>query len=111
MGAQIETAMMPEEKRRRVTICNMKGLHARAAAKFVKTVELYKADVHLRKICAHDDTVCDPGAIAGGSSILGLMMLGAECGSQVELTATGEQSELVLDALVNLISTKFGEPE
>lgn len=102
---------MTDEKRRTVTICNMKGLHARAAAKFVKTVDLYKAEVHLRKICASDETICDVSAIAGGSSILGLMMLGAECGSQVELTATGEQAELALDALYNLISTKFGEPE
>ncbi len=102
---------MTAEAQRTVTICNMKGLHARAAAKFVKTVEQFQAEVRLRKICAHDDTICDPGAIAGGSSILGLMMLGAECGSQVELTAQGPQAELALDALYHLISTKFGEAE
>jgi phosphocarrier protein HPr len=89
----------------------MKGLHARAAAKFVKTVEQFDATIRVRKVCSSDDTACDPSAIAGGASILGLMMLGAECGSQVELMGEGEEANRALDALCNLIATKFGEPE
>lgn len=94
-----------------VLICNMKGLHARAAAKFVKTVEQYDVQVQVRKVCSAGDAPCDDTATAGGSSILGLMMLGAECGSQIEITVDGAQADVALDALSNLISTKFGEPE
>ena len=92
-------------------ITNLKGLHARAAAKFVKIAEQYDAQVTVRKVCAANDTSCDPDAKATGTSILGLMMLGAECGSQISLEAEGAQAENMLDALENLLRSKFGEAE
>ena len=71
-----------------VEIVNKKGLHARAAAKFVKIVAGYPATVAVAKIG-------DPEANlpVGGSSILGLMMLGADAGSQLQITAQGEQAQ------------------
>ncbi len=99
------------ELMREVRICNMKGLHARAAAKFVKTAEQFDAQITVRKLCASNDTNCDPQAHAGGTSILGLMMLGAECGATIILQADGLQAPAALDALELLVSNRFGESE
>ena len=84
-------------------IVNKKGLHARAAAKFVKTVGSYDAQVKVQK--TGEDSV------VGGSSILGLMMLGADIGSTLSISAEGAQAEAVIAALSELISGRFGEPE
>lgn len=86
-----------------VEICNKKGLHARAAAKFVKIVAAHKAQV----------TVSRSGeeAEVQGGSILGLMMLGLDAGSKLHITADGEQAEMVLDELKQLVENRFGEPE
>ena len=86
-----------------VEIKNKKGLHARAAAKFVKVVAGGRAQVTVTKV-GEDATV-------QGSSILGLMMLGAEAGSQLNITAEGEGAQAVLQALKELIEGKFGEQE
>ena len=86
-------------------ICNQKGLHARAAAKFVKIAEQFDATIEVWKMPAEE------GAGATASSILGLMMLGAECGSDIKLRAEGPQAEQALDALYHLVSGKFGESE
>ena len=84
-------------------IVNKKGLHARAAAKFVKTVAAYDAQVKVQKT--------GEDGVVGGSSILGLMMLGADMGSMLAISAEGAQAEAVIAALSELIAGRFGEPE
>lgn len=88
-----------------LTIVNKKGLHARPAAKFVKTVESCKAQV--RVIKAGD---AELPAVAG-TSILGLMMLGADKGTVLKIEAEGEQAGAVLAALRELVENRFGEAE
>ncbi|MEX0758644.1 MAG: HPr family phosphocarrier protein [Tistlia sp.] len=85
--------------RRRVVICNKKGLHARAAAKFVKTVNAHEAAVTVRR----GDTETP------GSSMLGLMMLAAGPGCELELSAEGGQAAAVLEALADLVARRFDE--
>jgi phosphocarrier protein len=88
-----------------VEICNKKGLHARAAAKFVKVVASFEADVLVTKL-GHEELPS-----VGGASILGLMMLGADPGSRLTINAMGSQAEEVVAALKELVETKFGEGE
>ena len=85
--------------RRVVTICNQRGLHARAAARFVKTAGQFDAEVLVRK----------NGTEVSGRSILGLMMLAAAPGTVIELAATGPQAEAAVTALTKLIECKFDE--
>ena len=80
-------------------ICNAKGLHARASARFVRTVEQFDADVSVTK----------DGSSVGGTSIMGLMMLAAGPGSSILIKATGPQARDVLDALAQLIDCGFDE--
>lgn len=82
-----------------VTICNQKGLHARAAAKFVKLAETFDAQVTVQK----NDT-CVPG-----SSIMGLMMLAAGPGCEIEIQAIGPGAQAAVDALAQLVAGKFDE--
>jgi len=82
-------------------ITNMRGLHARASAKFVQCAENFDAEV----------TVSKDGHIVGGTSIMGLMMLAASNGSQIHVAATGNEAEEALEALTKLIDGKFGEDE
>lgn len=82
-----------------VTIQNSKGLHARAAAKFVECVGRYDADV----------TVTKDEASVGGKSIMGLMMLAASTGTQIEISATGLDASQSVEALVELVDSKFDE--
>ena len=82
-------------------ICNKKGLHARASAKFVQTVEKFDADV----------TVTRGHETVGGTSIMGLMMLAAGPGCTITVTATGNEARQVVDALTTLISSRFTEEE
>lgn len=82
-------------------ITNLRGLHARASAKFVQCAESYDAEV----------TVSKDGHMVGGTSIMGLMMLAASKGSQIHLVATGNEADEVLNALSELIEAKFGEDE
>ncbi|WP_282604427.1 HPr family phosphocarrier protein [Pelagibius sp. Alg239-R121] len=84
---------------RLVTIQNQRGLHARASAKFVKVAGAFDAEVLVRK----NDTE------VSGCSIMGLMMLAASPGSQIELRATGPAAEEVVNALTALIVSKFDE--
>ncbi|WP_020590632.1 HPr family phosphocarrier protein [Kiloniella laminariae] len=83
----------------KVTILNKRGLHARASAKFVKLAESFEADVTVRK----DDTA------VSGCSIMGLMMLAAAPGCEIELTAAGPSAESAMAALVELVANKFDE--
>jgi phosphocarrier protein len=82
-------------------ICNKKGLHARASAKFVQTVEKFDADV---RVTRGSETV-------GGTSIMGLMMLAAGPGTTITVAASGPQAAEVLDALAALVSGRFTEEE
>lgn len=92
--------MRPENSiKQSVTIVNERGLHARAAAKFVKLADRFDADVFVTRA---DTTV-------GGDSIMGLMMLAASRGSTIEIEAVGKDADAVVDALCNLVSHRFGE--
>jgi phosphocarrier protein HPr len=84
---------------RRVKIVNTKGLHARASAKFVQCTAKFDASV----------TVVKDGQSVSGTSIMGLMMLGAGPGTDILIRASGDQAQEALDALERLIVTKFGE--
>ena len=80
-------------------IRNQLGLHARACALFVKTASRYKADV----------LVSRDGLEVNGKSIMGVMMLAAECGSVVHVRAAGDDAEAAVQAVVQLIQNRFGE--
>ena len=77
------------------------GLHARASAKFVQTVDQFDADVQVSK---DGHTVC-------GTSIMGLMMLAAAPGCHIDVVTSGNQAEDVLNAISKLIEDRFGEGE
>ena len=81
------------------TICNRRGLHARAAARFVKTAGLFNAEVWVRK----------NGTEVSGRSIMGLMMLAAAPGAVIRLAATGPDAEAAVAALAKLVECKFDE--
>ncbi|MBS9476838.1 HPr family phosphocarrier protein [Ancylobacter radicis] len=86
---------------RELPIVNRRGLHARASAKFVQTVERFDADVRV--------TRC--GETVGGTSIMGLMMLAAAPGTTIQVVASGREAVAVLEALTSLIADRFGEEE
>jgi phosphocarrier protein HPr len=85
--------------RRVVTICNPRGLHARASARFVKLAWQFDAEV----------TVAKNGSEVSGRSIMGLMMLAAGPGTSVELRAAGPDAEKAVAALAELIGCGFDE--
>lgn len=94
-GEATETAV----KARELAIINQRGLHARASAKFVKCAESFDADI----------TVSRDGMSVPATSIMGLMMLGAAMGTSISVVATGPQAEEALDALAQLVESKFDE--
>ena len=87
---------------RSVTIPNQRGLHARAAAKFVQVVARFPQT----RIQVSKD-----GQTVNGESIMGLMMLAGTQGSSIDIAASGPEAEAALDALVALVEGKFGEAE
>jgi len=87
---------MPE---RSVQVINKNGIHARPAAEIVKLAAKYKSDI----------TVTRDDLEVNGKSIMGVMMLAAECGATVQLKAEGPDADEALDALAHLIAGKFGE--
>ena len=91
-----------------VEITNRKGLHARAAAKFVKVVGGYSAAITVKKITSGNEE--DMPSVVG-SSILGLLMLGADPGSKLYISAEGNEAQDVINALKELVENKFGEAE
>lgn len=93
----------------RVTICNKKGLHARAAAKLVKTAASYDAQVKVVRLPYNGDAQNAPSAAA--TSILSLLMLAADIGSDVELQGEGAQAEAAVAAIRDLIARRFDEEE
>lgn len=84
---------------RTVTIINQFGLHARPAAEFVKLAGTFEADVAVVK----DDLEVN------GKSIMGMMMLAAECGSSITIRASGSQAEDAVASLAGLVESRFGE--
>jgi phosphocarrier protein len=85
--------------KRSLAIANKRGLHARAAAKFVRTVGQFDAVVR----------VSFKGQEVSGLSIMGLMMLAAGIGSSIELSCAGRQAAEAMAALSALVESKFGE--
>ena len=86
---------------RTLQIVNVKGLHARASAKFVGAVAALPDGTQV--------TVAKDGVEAGGGSILGLMMLGAAQGDEIEIAVSGPDAEVTLMRLVGLVKDRFGE--
>jgi phosphocarrier protein len=84
-----------------IRIVNEKGLHARASAKFVQTVEKFEADVRVMRC----------GESVGGTSIMGLMSLAAARGTEITVDAVGKDAEAVMAAIDSLVSSRFGEDE
>lgn len=84
---------------REAKIVNPQGMHARPAAEFVRVANQYKARVQVRK----DDLAVN------GKSILGVMMLVAECGASVVITTDGEDADRAMEALLALVADGFNE--
>ena len=82
-----------------VQICNKKGLHARASAKFVQMVEKFDADVKVKR----------GNEVVGGTSIMGLMMLAAGPGTTITVAAAGAEAQAALAAITELVESKFNE--
>ncbi|MDE2913172.1 MAG: HPr family phosphocarrier protein [Paracoccaceae bacterium] len=82
-----------------LTIRNEKGLHARASARFVETVESFNAEA----------TVSRDGMSVPGDSIMGLLMLTAAMGSDIEVETSGEDAEALAEALQRLVENGFNE--
>jgi len=80
-------------------IQNIKGLHARASAKFVEVVEQFDGEAEVSK----------DGLSADGDSIMGLLMLAASKGTSIEVKTKGPQAGQLMDALAELVADKFGE--
>jgi len=87
------------EHAQEVTIVNRYGLHARPAAEFVKLANRFRSEIWIRK----DDVE------VSGKSIMGVMMLAAECGSAVHLRARGDDAQEAVGALAGLVQNGFGE--
>ncbi|WP_051630398.1 HPr family phosphocarrier protein [Afifella pfennigii] len=84
---------------RRLAICNKRGLHARASAKFVQLAGRYDAEIVVMK----------DGQSVGGTSIMGLMTLAAAPGCHIDIAAVGPEAEAALTALAELVEGGFGE--
>lgn len=86
---------------RELKIINKKGLHARATAKLVQTVERFTSDVWIARC----------GEVVGGRSIMGLLTLGAGIGTTISVAALGDDADAALDAIAALVGDYFGEGE
>ena len=84
---------------RSVQILNKNGLHARPAAEIVKIASKFESEI----------TLVRDGMEVNGKSIMGVMMLAAECGATLQLRAAGADEEAALDAIAAVIANKFGE--
>jgi len=84
---------------RTLRIVNERGLHARASAKFVETVERYDATAEVSR----------DGQTVTGDSIMGLLLLAAAQGSTIEVRAAGREAEALIAALESLVESRFGE--
>ncbi|MGL4440719.1 MAG: HPr family phosphocarrier protein [Bosea sp. (in: a-proteobacteria)] len=86
---------------REIKIVNRKGLHARATAKLVQTVDRFTCDVWIARC----------GDVVGGRSIMGLLTLGAGIGTMISVAALGDDAEAALAAIAALVEDRFGEGE
>jgi phosphocarrier protein len=84
---------------RDLLIVNQRGLHARASAKFVQLADSFRAAISVEK----------DGIKVGGTSIMGLMMLAASPGCSIRVTAEGPDAAEAMEAIQNLVATRFGE--
>lgn len=82
-------------------ICNTRGLHARASAKFVKLASTFDAEVHVTR----------DGVTVNALSIMGLLMLGAGNGSTIDISAEGAEAETAVAELADLVARKFDEDQ
>jgi phosphocarrier protein HPr len=92
-------AVPPNAISRELLIINKRGLHARASAKFVQTVERFNAEIWVTR----------GGETVGGTSIMGLMMLAAAPGTTILVSAAGAEAQAALDAIAALVADKFNE--
>ncbi len=84
---------------REATIVNQEGLHARPAARIVRLASNFSSDIEISK----------DGFGVNGKSIMGVMMLAAECGSSITIKADGPDAQEAVDALARLVADGFGE--
>ena len=91
--------MTAPDLQREATIVNPLGLHARPAAQFVRLANSFASDILVSK----------DGLDVNGKSIMGVMMLAAECGSAIRIRATGDDAEQAVEALAKLVADGFGE--
>jgi phosphocarrier protein len=84
---------------REATIVNQEGLHARPAARIVRLASQFSSEIQIAK----------DGLDVNGKSIMGVMMLAAECGSSILIRADGPDAEQAVEALAQLVATGFGE--
>ena len=84
-----------------LNIINERGLHARAAANFVKTIDGLNANIEVERL----------GQVVDGNSIMGLMMLAASKGTSIKVSASGVDAEKAINLLSDLINNKFGEEQ
>jgi phosphocarrier protein len=94
-GPSVPTGAISKE----LLITNKRGLHARASAKFVQTVERFSAEVWVTR----------GGETVGGTSIMGLMMLSAGPGTSIMVSAIGPEAQAAIDAITSLVESKFNE--
>lgn len=92
---------MSQSAKATLSICNQRGLHARASAKFVKTASEFDSEIHVSK----DGTTVD------ARSIMGLLMLGAGIGSTIDVAAEGPDAEGAMAALTDLVERRFDEDQ
>lgn len=92
---------MSQSAKATLSICNQRGLHARASAKFVKTASEFESEIRVSK----DGTTVD------ARSIMGLLMLGAGIGSTIDVEAEGPDAEGAMAALTDLVERRFDEDQ
>ena len=106
-GDAADPSAQPTVLCRTVTVCNLRGLHARAAARFVSLAERYGASVEVTRLSAGQPE----GEAVSARAIMGLMMLGAGRGATLELRAEGWDAKEAIDALAALVEARFDEQE
>ena len=84
-----------------LNICNTRGLHARASAKFVKLASSFESEIHVTR----------DGVTVDARSIMGLLMLGAGIGCSIDVSAEGADAEEAMEALTDLVARKFDEDQ
>ena len=99
------TTPKPQSLSHRVTLKNKRGLHARASHKFMACAMQFDAEV---SVTSHND-VCAETVIA--DSVMELLLLGSACGEEITISATGDDADAAITALVELVQGRFGESE